>query len=437
MNIVFILIDTLRATRLGCYGYERPTSPAMDRLAAQGARFVTCLAPGVPTTPAHTTLYTGQHPLTHNIVSHGGRVDLDRSTPVLPEVLQRGGYTTAAVDNLYDIKPWLARGYEFYVNPSHRHRMRLMVSCDEINARAIPWLEQHGGERFFLFLHYWEPHTPYLPPQKYRTFYPDGRNPFDPNVHTFEPIKRQPFWQMFGDTWFKKLGPITDAEYVASLYDGEIRHADDAVGQVMETLERLGLAEETLFVVTADHGESLGSHDIYFDHHGLYEDVIRVPLIVRYPAAIAAGLEPDAVIEQQDVAPTLLEAAGVEAPHSMEGRSFWPLLTSRGDVPGSAEVVCLESTWQSKYALRTPTRKLILSREPDRHGMPRRELYDLATDPEEICNLADALPEEADIMEARLEALIAERLARAGRTEDPLRAQGITLGSRWDSLPGK
>src|SRR5690349_18739016 len=123
MNIIFIVIDTLRASRLGCYGYGKPTSPTIDRLASEGARLARCFAPGIPTTPAHTTLFTGLHPLTHNIVTHGGSVDLDRSTPMLTELLQNAGYTTAAVDNLYDIKPWLARGYEFYINPAFRHKL--------------------------------------------------------------------------------------------------------------------------------------------------------------------------------------------------------------------------------------------------------------------------------------------------------------------------
>ncbi|HLV81286.1 MAG TPA: sulfatase, partial [Chthonomonadaceae bacterium] len=264
MNIVFIVIDTLRASRLSSYGYSRPTSPSLDRLAAQGARFTRCFAPGIPTTPAHTTIYTGLHPLTHNIVSHGGKADLDRKIPVLPELLQAAGYTTAAVDNLYDIKPWLARGYEFYINPAFRHKLRLLVSCEEINARAIPWLRAHAREQFFLFLHYWEPHTPYMPPERYRTFYPPDRDPFSPEYTSFEPIKRQPFWGMFGDIWFKKLGPVTDAEYIASLYDAEIRHVDDGVAEILAALEEMGLAEETLVVLTGDHGESLYSHDIYF-----------------------------------------------------------------------------------------------------------------------------------------------------------------------------
>jgi arylsulfatase A-like enzyme len=431
MNIILIVVDTLRASRLGCYGYSKPTSPTLDRMAAQGARFERCFAPGIPTTPAHTTLFTGLHPLTHNIVCHGGQVDLDRKIPVLPEYLQDAGYTTAAVDNLYDIKPWLARGYEFYINPAFRHKLRLLVSCEEINARAIPWIQSHAREPFFLFMHYWEPHTPYLPPERYRTFYPSDRDPFAPEHTSFAPIKRQPFWDMFGDTWFNKLGPVTDAEYIASLYDGEIRHVDDGIAQLLAALDTTGLAEDTLVIVTGDHGESLYSHDIFFDHHGLYEDTIHVPLIFRYPRKIPAGTTIRPMVQHLDLVPTLLEAVSAPIPARLEGQSLWPLATGQTDQGGWERVICCECTWQAKWALRTETEKFILAREPDFHNMPLRELYDLTTDPEETHNLASEQPERVVALEAELEAWIAAGLARTGRAEDPLRAQGITLGKRW------
>ncbi len=431
MNIVFIVVDTLRASRLGCYGYPMPTSPTMDRLAAEGAIFSRCFAPGIPTTPAHTTMFTGLHPLTHNIVCHGGQADLDRKTPVLAEMLQNSGYTTAAVDNLYDMKSWLARGYEFYINPSHRHKLRLLVSCEEINARALPWIREHSSEQFFLFLHYWEPHTPYLPPERYRTFYPAGRDPFSPEHTSFEPIKRQPFWEMFRDLWFNKLGPVTDAEYVASLYDAEIRHVDDGIAQVLAVLEETGLVEETLVILTGDHGESMYQHDIYFDHHGLYDDITHVPLICRMPGRMAPGQTISPLVSHLDIAPTLLEAAGIAVPPSLEGRSHWKSLTGLEEPLGVKHVISCESTWQAKWAVRTETAKFILAREPDRHGMPPRELYDLTTDPGETLNLAEDRPGQVAEMEAGLEAWIAAGLKKTGRSEDPLRAQGITLGKRW------
>jgi arylsulfatase len=433
MNILLIVVDTLRASRMGCYGYGLPTSPAMDRLAAQGARYARCYAPGIPTTPAHTTLYTGLHPLTHNIVCHGGQADLDRKIPVLPELLQQAGYTTAAVDNLYDIKPWLARGYEFYINPSFRHKLRLLVTCDEINARAIPWLKAHGHERFFMFVHYWEPHTPYMPPERYRTFYQAGRDPYSSDHHSMDPVRQQPIWGMFHDLWFNKLGPVTDADYISSLYDAEIRRVDDGIAELLAALDELGLADDTLVVLTGDHGESLTEHDIYFDHHGLYEETIHVPLLMRHPGKIAAGTTLDGMVQHLDVAPTLLAAAGAPVPANMEGRSHWSAITGEEAQRGWDKVICCESTWQSKWALRTEEAKLILARHPDRHGMPMRELYDLRNDPAERTNLAEERPETTQQMTEELEAWIAAGLARTGRSEDPLLTQGITLGKRWDA----
>jgi arylsulfatase len=432
MNIVFIVIDTLRAKRLGCYGYAKPTSPAMDRLAREGARFANCFAPGIPTTPAHATMFTGMHPLSHNIVCHGGQVDLDRRIPVLAELLQQGGYTTAAVDNLYDIKPWLARGYEFYINPSFRHKLRILVSCEEINARASEWLKAHSREKFFLFLHYWEPHTPYMPPKRYQTFYPADRDPYAPDNHSFEPVKSQPIYGMFGDLWFQKLGPVTDADYVSSLYDAEIRHADDGIAQLLATLDETGLADDTLVVLTGDHGESLTEHDIYFDHHGLYDETIHVPLLMRLPGKIAPDTVPLPLVQHLDIAPTLLDACGIAAPANMEGKSLWPLATAQTDQGGWETVYCCESTWQSKWAVRTQDAKFILARQPDRHHMPMREFYDLTKDPAERHNLADERPDETAAMETDLETWIASGLARTGRMEDPLITQGLSLGKRWD-----
>ena len=433
MNIIFIVVDTLRARSLGCYGYAKPTSPTLDRFAAEGARFERAFAAGIPTTPAHTTMFTGMHPLSHNIVCHGGAADLDRRAPFLPELLQRDGYTTAAVDNLYNIKPWLARGYEFYINPGSRHRLKLLVSCEEINARAVPWIKSHACEKFFLFLHYWEPHTPYLPPERYRKFYPPDRDPFSPEHTSFDPIKRQPFWDMFRDTWFNKLGPVTDAEYVASLYDAEIRHVDDGIAEILKTLEDTGLTDDTLVVVTGDHGESMYQHDIYFDHHGLYDDIIHVPLMMRCPSKIPPGRTIAPMVQHTDIAPTLLAAVGLKSPPVMEGLNLWPLATGDCAHGGRDKIICCESTWQSKWAIRTDNRKLILARAPDHHFMPERELYDIEADPGETRNLADVLPHETAELEVELETWIVAGLARTGRPVDPLVEQGITLGKKWNS----
>ena len=167
MNAVFIALDTCRADHLSAYGYPRRTSPNLAALAAQGVRFDWCITQNNATQPSYTTLYTGRHPINHNIVAHGGNVWLDDSIPVLPAVLRRSGVITAAVDDLYEMKPWFARGYDYYVNPAGARKPKRLVTADDINERAIPLLRHlaaHRDRSFFLFLHYWDLHTRYRPP---------------------------------------------------------------------------------------------------------------------------------------------------------------------------------------------------------------------------------------------------------------------------------
>jgi len=430
MNIVLVLIDTLRADHLGCYGYHHPTSPTLDRLAAEGVLFENCFAQGIPTTPAHATIYTGRHPIVHQIVTHGGDQELSKEFPLFPELLIRHGYTTCAADLLYDLKPWFSRGYEFYINPSLRRPLGLMISCEQINARAVAWLKAHARERFFLFVHYWEPHTPYLPPPRYRIFYQG--DPSDPHNRTLEGMERHPLGRLWRETWFPKLGAqITDGNFIVGLYDGEIRHADDGLAALLRALDETGRAEDTLVLVTSDHGETFYERGIFFDHHGLYDENLRVPLVCRWPTRLPAGRRVPHLVRHVDLAPTILEAAGVPIPEGLDGRSLLPLMTGESDEPLVDRFVAEECTWQAKWCLRTETHKFILAREPDFYGTPPRELYDLRTDPQERHNLAEVEPQLAAQMEAELEGWIAAQLQALGRTEDPLREQGITLGRRW------
>src|SRR5262249_37231051 len=155
-------------------------------------------------------------------------------------------------------------------------------------------------------------------------------------------------------------------------YDAEIRHVDDGIAELLDALDATGLAENTLVVLTGDHGESLYQHDIYFDHHGLYEDTIHVPLLFRLPGKIAPETVVAPMPQHLDLAPRLLSAAGASVPASMEGKDLWPQLIGQAEPSGWERVVCCESTWQAKWAVRTETEKFILAREPDQHNMPLR-----------------------------------------------------------------
>ena len=456
-NILLIVIDTLRADHLGCYGYARNTSPNIDALAQQGVVGENLFAPGIPTQPAFTTIFTGQHPITHQIVSHGGERNLSRESPWLPEQLQKAGYTTCAADNLAHIKPWFLRGFEFYVDPSFRVATRINVDCETLNARAIPWLKAHAHEPFFLFVHYWEPHTPYVPPVRLRDLFYAG-DPFGLTNTSLQPLDHQPLGDLWRSTWFKTLArdyantrireyantripEITDVEYIVAMYDSAIRYVDEAIGQLLNALEETGVADDTLIIITADHGESMTEHDIYFEHHGLYDCTVRVPLIARWAnGGLTGGRRVQTWLQASDLAPTILNAANAKIPAAMEGKNALPILRKTQDVRRKTlhdVIISEECTWQAKWSIRKSNHKLIVARGPDFHNMPPRELYDLENDPQELVNLHDENRDVADALEAELEEWIQQRLKKTGHATDPLIAQGITLGKRWREQGGK
>jgi arylsulfatase A-like enzyme len=429
MNILLVVVDTLRAQQLSCYGYHRPTSPAIDGLAREGVLFEDMVCSGIPTHPSFVTLYTGQHPMTHGIVAHEGEAELARRAPCLPQILLKHGWTTCAVDNLASARAWFHRGFEFYIDPSRRRSLGLIVSCEEQNARAIAFLQDHRDERFFLLVHYWDPHTPYLPPERYRQMFYEGDigRATDPRNRSLDPLWRHPLGKVWKDTWFKALGgDITDADYVRALYDGSIRYADDGIAALLSALDDIGHADDTLVVLMGDHGECLGEHAVWYDHHGLYEENIHVPFILRLPGRLPAGRRIATTVQTTDIAPTLLALAGVPSPDNMDGRSLTPLCdgSNAGGAAGRDRVVTSECTWQAKWSLRTPDYKFILARSVDFYGSPPMELYDRRADPGETRNLAEEKPEIALALAEELEGWIAGEVTRLGHTDDPVAEQG-------------
>jgi len=430
MNVLLVAIDTLSARHMGCYGYRRDTCPYMDTLAAENALFESLYCQAIPTQPSYTSLFTGQYAVTHGIVSHGGTRVLSRDAPWLPSLLRDAGYTTCAVDNLYGHKEWFSRGYEFYITPRLTGEYAQAVPCESYNTRAIPWLESHADEPFFMFVHYWDPHTPYIPPKEYRSLFYEG-DPCDPANKSLEGLEHHPLggvWQ----SWFDRLMPgITDADYIVAMYDSEIRYVDDGLRELVDALARTGAADRTLIIILSDHGEMMYRHRMYFDHHGLYDQDIHVPLIIRWPSHAGRGIRIPHLVQHIDIAPTILEALGLEVPPQMEGSSLVPYLTGERDEPLYPYLVSLECTRMMKWALRKDGYKFILARQRDYLNNPMRELYELASDPDELHNLAEERSEVAAAMEATLEEWISRMMAKNNLTEDPLVSNGLTMGTGW------
>ena len=284
-----------------------------------------CSRPGIPTQPSHTTIFTGQHPVTHGVVAHGGKAKLGRGTPFLPEMLLGEGYTTCAVDTLFRERIWFGRGWEYIIDPSLHHLFYASVTQEELNDRAIHWMKTVPKGPFFMFIHYWDVHYPYMPPDRMRGMFYKGGNPTDPNNHELDEWWDHPVGAMARDTWLRTPnGLITDPNYVTALYDREIRYLDEGIAALSDALDKLGLAENTMVVLLADHGESMTDHRIFYDHYGLHDCVVQVPTIIRWPGGkLKAGTRFALPRQLFDISPTLLEAAGSESARR-SGRQEFP-----------------------------------------------------------------------------------------------------------------
>ncbi|MEC0266217.1 sulfatase [Paenibacillus anseongense] len=401
MNIVFISMDTMRASRLGCYGYGKPTSSYMDQIAEQGVLFERAYAADIPTEVAHTGIFTGKVGLRTGVVSHGSPLtQLPKKESWLPSLLQNQGFTTAAVDNLYQLKEWFARGYRYYINSVQKTRS---IDGKSVNELAFKWIREHKEDDFFLFLHYWDPHTPYQPPASYvPAFYDQTRDPYDPANRSMDAAYNHAAYPFFKHHHYDLLGPITDAAYVNALYDAEVRYLDDRLRELDELLIAEGVYEDTLLILFGDHGESLTEHDIYWDHCGLYETSVQVPMIMRWPGRIPEGRRVKGLVQQVDMLPTILEAAGIMTPTNIDGRSLWPSI--RGEADGTHDAVYLsECAWQASRGIVTKDYKFIRTLDAGPFVRPPRELFDLRVDPDETVNIAESSPAIADELAYQLD----------------------------------
>jgi arylsulfatase A-like enzyme len=376
-NLILISIDTLRADRLGCYGYASPTSPAIDRLAARGVRFAQAIAETSWTLPSHMTLMTGLYPTTHGVTTENRA--LAPEIPTLAEVLRARGYRAYGNTSGGFVGGWhgFARGFETYQEEEEPFKKTLWA--------ARLWMEDlEPGERFFAFLHTYDVHCPYNPPRRYRKLF--GARPESDHIETRGRCGNPHYNSM-------SLTP-GQAAFLSDAYDAGIRAADDALKDFIRYLNRRSDFEKTIVVLLSDHGEEFKEHGQIGHERTLYMESLRVPLLI-----VAPGLEPrvvEEIVGLADVLPTLLEMLGVEAP-TVQGRSLLPLMA------GS------ESPWQEKLGVSELDRHVELRSiaSPRYHFImgadgQRRELYDLQADPEEQNDLAALLTEQAKQLEEEL-----------------------------------
>ncbi|NLO75106.1 MAG: sulfatase-like hydrolase/transferase [candidate division WS1 bacterium] len=412
-NLLLIGIDSLRADHMSLYGYPRLTTPHMDAYAARGATFSRCYSPHIPTTPAYTSMFTGLDCFSMDVVALRHEGGLRPELRTLAETLGDAGYATTCVG--FSGNP-ASRGFQKYLDFSGWGSWDEGRSpkAENLNEVALPELKSLAAEAepFFLFLRHMDPHSPYLPPGPFeRLFY--GGDECDPNNDSLNEVYAfKPFADYFR-SWFPP--GCTDKEYVIAQYDGAVAYMDACLGNIFTTLTALGLDEETLVVITSDHGETLQDHNCYYDHHGLYDPTLHVPLAFVFPGKVPAGARFEDFVHQKDLAPTILQLLGVKPEQKPDGRSLVPLMKGRPRRP-EPEYYLTEATWMRKHGWRTPEWKLIHALEPDFHFKPEIELYNLLQDPGEDHNLASQEPEVVAFLEARMQAHIARREEQTGRT---------------------
>lgn len=390
LNIILITLDTTRADRLSCYGYKRRTSICLDGLAHDSVVYTHAIAPSSWTLPSHAALFTGKF-----TSSHGARYDpkgplmiadaidcppagnqyrargVGKNEHMLASILKDKGYTTGAVVG----SPWLKRifglnkGFDYYDDDQITSVNGRVAS--QITSRALRWLKESYRKQFFLFLNYFDPHTPYGPPGEYLYAYlPKG---------SLSP------------------GKTMSIEEMNALYDAEILYMDYHIGKLLDNLRQLGLYDSTWIIVTADHGELLGEHKLTGHGKFLFQEELKIPLIIKYPGAETTPRQEDMPLQLTDIFPMILSRLGIPLPPDIQG-SIPPNITH----PIFGEVYPLPAfspygDWRAIYDGKF---KFLWNSKGN------NLLFNLEDDPIESINLLKRYPDRAKAMESAINEFI-------------------------------
>jgi len=425
-NILMIAVDSLLSTHMSCYGYARRTTPHIDRFAEGGALFEQTFSPHIPTTSGYASMLTGRDCFGTNCVALRHKGGLPEEIRTLPEVLSDAGYETVCVG--FTGNP-ASRGFETYLDYKAwgSGEEGCLRKAEGLNEVFIPELDRlaAGDKPFLVLLRHMDPHSPYLPPGPFDRMFYHG-DPCDPANKSMEPVMN---FKPFCDYFINWMPPgITDKDYEIAQYDGAIAYMDACIQRIFNQLETLGILDDTIVVLNSDHGETLYDHECWFDHHGMYDVTLKVPLIIRYPAKIPSGRRVKGYNQHKDLMPTLLDLAEIDTDLELDGRSLMQLVD--GGVPSfESSIYITECTWMRKHGWRTPQWKLMVALEPDFHFKPEIELYNLIEDPDENVNVAEEHPEIVAALKTQMETHIAAREQAAGRPNPMYNQPG------WHGIP--
>lgn len=396
-DIILISIDTLRPDHLGCYGYARPTSPNIDQFRRDAVLFETTIAAAPSTLPSHASLFTSL-PSQHHGASHTKGIPLAPSLVTITEVLRNAGYETAAIVGGAQLAPefGLTQGFDTYDVAENG-------TFEQVAGRALERIARRGRNPLFLFLHTYQVHHPYTPnPHDLATIEPHTRSQLPPAIDKNLLVSI--------NAGLVHAGP-EDRRHIVAAYDAEIVGMDRGMGNLMAGLKRRDLYDDVLVIFTSDHGEEFGERGFMGWHsHTLFEELLRVPLLVKFPDRRHAGRTIGGVMRSVDIAPMILETAGLPR-HEQFQRFSLATALARGRARAAPVLLWRESAPEDRAqheGLRSGTWKLI-----------NDQLYDLAADPEERRNVRPARPGIAQALDSELRALVRARRPPGAKSITP------------------
>ncbi len=404
-NVISIGVDTLRPDHLGCYGYERRTSPNIDWLAGEGVLFENTISQCPWTLPSFATLFTSLYPTQHGAGTL--RNKMRTSFPTLATLLSEAGYTTGGIISapVLSSATGIARGFQHYDVGEES----LFRTADEVTARALEWIDSGHGRPFLLFLHYWDPHDPYGPPPPYDTAFDPSYEGKLGNTVTLRSLAIGSAAQV-GFTLSEDSSSIDerDRAHVVALYDGEIAFADSMIGELLRGLKERDLRENTIIVLLSDHGEEFFEHNGVGHGHTFYNEVIRATLVMACPEVIPGNRRVTEQVRLLDVTPTILDLLGLASDPGFEGVSLVPLIENRGALAGTDGMLFPPRAAYSEGIREGPEKKAVII-------YPWKLIYEISSTGEELFNLGQDSAESENLIDEHREvaAPLEELLTRA------------------------
>lgn len=442
MRIIYFDIDCLRPDHLGCYGYNRPTSPAIDAIAREGMRFNNYYCASSPCLPSRTALMSGRFGIRNGVISnHGAGADffIDRKiyggpiedNDVFPRRLIANGYETVCFSNFADRHHamWYTCGW------SEFHTVNLKgggETAPEVNEKVLRWLKNNATrENYYLHINYWDTHRTYRMDESWSNRFKDypvtQEWPDEAAIKKHQKITG-PFTshqQFANDESPYPLMPgainnRSDFEKMVTAYDSSIAFVDHHVKQVLDELERQGVIDDAVIVISGDHGDAFGEHGIYSDHVNIDECVQRVPLIIRWPGITKPDSSSNALMYNVDYAPTVCDMLGFEIPSDWDGKSYAGNIT--GEVEANREYLVWDSgLYTVQRAVRTKTHLYIRTFDSyDYNNWQDEELYDITNDRFQTRNLAEACPDILEDCRNKMGEWLEEQKAKKNWRYDPI-----------------